>query len=62
MIKGIEKSLCVDCGECVKACLTNCLSFSEGTVKYSKFLCLNCGKCKVEKLDCPAGAIIHHER
>lgn len=38
-------NLCINCGECVKACRKGALSFKDGKVKYNKDLCAKCDAC-----------------
>lgn len=45
---------CMGCGECVKNCPQNALSFDESGLVIDRNLCIVCGKC-VD--NCPTGAI-----
>ncbi|MDR1378657.1 MAG: 4Fe-4S binding protein [Synergistaceae bacterium] len=48
-----EKTSCVLCGVCVKACRANALSVSAGCVVLDKEKCNNCGRCAKS---CPTDA------
>jgi len=53
----IDRSLCKDCGKCIKSCPT--FSLDEASVKRgeARISCTKCGKCIDE---CPTGAISYH--
>ena len=48
-VKGINKDLCIECGECLEVCSMGCFDDMDFS------LCGACGMCSDE---CPVGAIV----
>ncbi|MGL4904728.1 MAG: 4Fe-4S binding protein [Cetobacterium sp.] len=55
MIREIDKSICIGCGKCERACIVGCISEVENIKReINSSACVDCGACS---LICPVNAI-----